>query len=89
MTPPWKRIQDLVDKLARDVTSIVLVNHGFRLLPATIEKLRVLIADALGQARKIGEMHPDEPREREDDTQESIHDTSPGFPSVRPKPPKH
>jgi hypothetical protein len=90
MSSVRQRLMNLVDRLATKATAIVLVRQGIRLLPATIDDLRLHIADAVGEAKRIGELHAGEQDPKPDDDGRSILDTSPGMPSVKPpKPTKH
>ena len=89
MTSVRRRMLDLVDRLQAKMTAIILVRQGIRLLPSTIDELRLHIADVLGDAKRIGELHANDRPEQPDDVR-SITDTSPGMPSVKPpKPTKH
>lgn len=78
-----KRIDALVDALQREVSSTILLHHGMRLLPATIQAMRDRFSGVLRR-----ELHVRE--DRVETTPESMIETSPGFPSVKPpKPTKH
>lgn len=82
-----ERIEMLVDKLCRDVTSTLIVRYGQRLRPETLQHFRELFEDALGHARRIGELHANQRPESDEDVVASLVDTQPGFKS-RPPPKK-
>ena len=83
-----RRIAVMVDHLAHEVTTTILLGHGWRLSPATLEKLRRKFLDALQAARLLGELHGFDTDDEAPPTAASITDTAPGLPHSK-RPPKH
>lgn len=85
-----RKLQQLTEALQYEITSHVTVKYGLRMLPLSIEHLRLKIADALHAAKLLGELHAFDrvdPTPTPENTNDDKTPTNPGFRSRRPPPP--
>lgn len=87
MTSIQQRLEKLVSKLCRDVTTHLILHYRWRLRPETLDHFRALFEDALKAYAAAVELHGHDRADDTDDLVESFEDTRPGFKS-RPPPKK-
>jgi hypothetical protein len=76
---PKERLEALVDTAVRSVTSMLIVQYGLRMLPSTIHRMREIFQDAVGAAKRLGELRDHDDGMDGMDSDKSINETVPGF----------